>query len=146
MSDKVELKDTFYKSIEVAKDGSVTVDEKAFDQALEVAGVTKEQYKDVVALNGAIASGFTEALAERALPVFKANKSLETIEATLPTVGRDNFKVSIDRTAEYQNPKTKEKIVKHGIVNLQHNVNGTRKGEFGSIKKQIAEQWTAALK
>ena len=146
MSDKLDLKDTFYKNIKVAKDGTPTVAEGTFDEVLKAAGTTMENYKQHTALNSAIASGLTEAFAEAALPVFKSNKDLQTVELVLPTVGRDNFTVTIDRTAEYQNPKTKEKIVKHGIVNLNHNVNGTRKGEYGSVKRQIAQQWTEALK
>lgn len=146
MSDKINLKQTFESNLTVTKKGETSLDAKAFSDALQVADVSEKQYKAVTELNSAIASGLTEALAEKTLPAFKANKDLESVSVKLPTVGRDFFEVSIDRQGKYRNPADGSEIVKYGIVNLEHNVLGTRKGEFGAVKKAIAAQWTEALK
>lgn len=148
MSEKnsIDLTEVFNKTVEVNKNGEVKVQDGAFKEILAAAGTTETEYKQVKAIDAAIAKTFTQTVADKALPVFKSNPKLEQITAKLPTVGRDSFNVSIDRTAEYTNPQSKEKIVKHGIVTLSHDVIGTRKGEFGAVKKAIAAQWTEALK
>lgn len=146
MSDKIQLKDAFTKNIEVTKKGEVTVSGTAFKDVLQAADITEKQYRAVKDLDATIASDMTQVLADKALPVFKANKDLETVSAKMPTVGRDFFEVSIDRTGKYRNPADGSQIVKHGIVNLTHSVIGTRKGEYGGVKKSIGAQWTEALK
>ena len=146
MSDKIDLHDVFNRNVEVTKAGEVKIEENTFKEVLSSAGTTEAEYKKAKAIDSAVAAQLTKTVADKALPVFKANPKLEQIQAQLPTVGRDSFKLTIDRSATYKNPQTKEEIVKCGIVNLQHDVIGTRKGEYGSVKKAITTQWTEALK
>lgn len=146
MAEKLDLTDIFHKHVNVSKDATVSVADETFKACLDKAGITEPTYKAVKQLDATIASDFPKVVAEKVLPVFKANKQLETVSAKLPTVGRDSFNLTIDRSAEYTNPQTKEKVTKFGILNLQHDVIGTRKGEYGAIKKLVSEQWAAALK
>lgn len=122
------------------KTGEIKINDTAFAAALEKGGVSKEDYQKVTELNSNIAAGFGLFVGEKGNEIFKKNKDATNVSAVLPTVGRDSFKASYDRTAQFTNPQTKEKVTQYGILNVQHNVVGTRKGQYGAVKQLLKVQ------
>jgi len=129
----------------IGKDGATNLKDGTFEKLMGAFELTKDDYKKVKDLDAATAAGLAKATADAALPIFKSNKELDTVSAELKTQGRDFFKVSIDRRAEFLNPKTKEKNTHFGIVNVQHNVVGTKKGQYGLIRQLVRDQYREAL-
>lgn len=136
-----EYAETFKKNATVdTKSGEIKINDTAFDAVLDQAGVTKDTYKQVTDLNANIAAGLGLFTGEAGIDIFKANKDITTVGSDLPTIGRDGFKVSFDRSKEYNNPKTGDKVQQFGILNVQHNVIGTKKGQFGAVKQLLKAQ------
>lgn len=136
-----EYANTFKQHADVdIKAGRITLKDTAFNAALEQGGVSTEEYKKVTELNANIAAGLGLFTGEAGIDIFKKNKDIETVAAQLSTIGRDSFKASFERSGQFTNPKTKEKVVQHGILNVQHNVIGTKKGQYGAVKQLLKAQ------
>lgn len=136
-----EYADIFKAHAEVdTKAGTISVKDTAFEAALEKGGVTKDEYKKVSDLNSNIAAGFGLFVGEAGVDIFKKNKDAQTVTAQLPTIGRDSFNATFDREGHFTNPQTKEKVTQFGLLNVQHNVVGTKKGQVGAVKQLLKAQ------
>ncbi len=137
----LDFAETFKQHSEVdSKTGEIKIKESLFPAALEQAELDEATYKKVSELNGNLAAGFGYFLGQEGNSIFKENKDIDTISASFTTIGRDGFKGTYDRQAQYTNPKTNEKVTQFGILNVQHNVTATRKGQYGAVKQLLKQQ------
>lgn len=142
----LDYAEIFHANAEVdKKTGDIKIAESFFPAALEKAELDVEQYKKVAELNGNLAAGFGLFVGQVGNEVMKENKDVDSITASFTTVGRDGFKASYDRSAQYTNPQTKEKVTQFGILNVQHDVVATRKGQYGAVKQLLKTQAAEAF-
>lgn len=132
------------------KSGVVTLaDEQAFVSNLPET-VTKEQ---AVALNKyttqfvAAASLVTGELGNDAM---KKNKELEQATLTVPTIARDKFSVSYDRSREVnvpgRNGEPATKKTAYGGISASFSISSVKgSGDLGKVKAQLAEAAAAAF-
>lgn len=134
--------------IDVAKDGTVVVavPEDHFMQAMpeHLHAPAKELHE----FTSNYMTGVTHAVGTLGVPVFKKNKNVDNIEATFRLMGKDTFKVSMDRKREFPggpNSKDGEKIVQYGVLNTKLDTVSARPnvGQMKLVRKEIGE---AALK
>ena len=106
--------------------------------------VTEDQAKALQAYNSEYYAASAKAFGEAAVPVFKANKKIESISADFPLIGKDNWSVGIDRSKQFPNPQGGEPTTQYGAMSFKLETQAAR-GSRGVIKHVREEISATAL-
>lgn len=140
-----ELADTIAKEIKIDKaTGVATVGEDLYTRTLPE-GIDADVITKIQEHNTAFAAAGLLALGEAAIPVMKKNKELAGAELSVPTVGKDSFSFTFDRSRQVPdgNGGTKESF---GTSGVKFNMYGAgSRGEGKKVKAELSEQALASF-
>lgn len=128
----------FEKSITVAKDGAVTIEDGLIEANLPD-DLSMAQIKRMQKHRGEVVAALSLALANKALPVMGKNKDLDKVHTSVK-IGGDKLDLSLDRSREF-NDGNGGKITKFGYLGVGYTATGaTNAGEFKKVRTHIAEE------
>jgi len=106
-------------------------------------GITAETVAQINDYNALFVAAGTHAVGNAGIDAFVANKDLTRVNATLPTVGKDAVKISMERTKPLPG---QEGVVTYGSVQAQFDVyaDGNR-GQLKLVKTALRERATSLL-
>jgi hypothetical protein len=160
MSDTVTLKDLKAKIdekvIDLAKaikdeltykEGVITPAEGLYFKTLP-ANVTQEDVEKVNAHNSVFFPAVHLAASEMALPAFKKDPKLNSVEGEFKMAGKDSFNVTVHRTSEARNPTNGETTTKYGSISSTLATYGAKssRGEMANVKAFAQAAAMKALK
>lgn len=98
------------------------------------------------------AAAATHAVGTLANEAMKKNKNLKSVEVTIPLFGKDSFTVASDRMVKYpainrEGEPARPPVMKFGVITtaLKTNLDNTKIGQMGAIKKLLGEEALAAF-
>lgn len=123
------------------KTGVITFGASTFEDSLKSAELTLDQYKAIKAHDLNLVAAATLAVGELSIPAMKDNKELAKTEGSFKTVGRDKISVEFNRSKEFSNPKTSEKVTHYGLASASQSNSATKDaGQFSVVRAQLKEQ------
>ena len=128
------------------KDGVATPVDKAYLTAVASETLTEEIIKEVGAKNSAFAAAQLQQFQEAALPVFKKDANLESVELVVPTVGRDYFSFTIERKKQFPGVNGAEPTTTFGHASVKHVIHDAKNiGDLRKVRTSMAEAYKASL-
>lgn len=125
--------------------GSLALPDTAYFD-LAPAGVTPESYKAHAEYQDLFSNAVTKAATEASIPLFQANKELQTVTVTAPIHDKDSYEAVLKRQGTSRNPGTGEVSNYIGSVSVARtNIVSTRsKAEVNNIKANFRSLAEAA--
>ena len=132
------LADVIAKSMNVAKDGQVSIEGDIVEANLPP-DLTIADIKKVSKYRGQIIAATVDAIRQTALPVMAKNKDLDRVPVSFK-FGDDSIDITLERKREFNDGKG-GKITKYGYVNLGYTAKGTSNaGEFKKARQRLGDE------
>lgn len=142
----VQLADKIKKEITIdGSTGVATVPKELYANTLPD-GLTVDTIKQLQDHNSQFAAASYMALGEASIPVMKKHKDLDRSTLDIPTVGKDHFSLTFDRSGEVRAPGGGDPKTVYGTGRVAFNMYGTKnRGELSKVRDMLSEKAAAAL-
>lgn len=112
--------------------------------------LSEETVREVHRYNNLVIAALPLALGKKVIPHMKSDQGVTSVTAKMPTIGRDNLEVTIEREKQVRVPQPAgaPEVTKtvYGAVTAKYNMFGNRNaGELAKVKKELADQAMAAF-
>ena len=143
-----KLADVIKANLSIEKDTGVPTPSKdTWKQILAATDVTETEYLKVNTFLKDLVPAGKLALAEVSLPVFEANKDLESVSTKIKLAGGDSLKLGIERRVEFPVPGKPDepKIVRYGETMAKLQLSAMKNQALSNTHAHIIELFAAAL-
>jgi hypothetical protein len=143
-----KLADVIKANLSIEKDTGVPTPSKdTWKQILAATDVTETEYLKVNTFLKDLVPAGKLALAEVSLPVFEANKDLESVSTKIKLAGGDSLKLGIERRVEFPVPGKPDepKIVRYGETMAKLQLSAMKNQALSNTHAHINELFAAAL-
>lgn len=143
-----KLADVIKANLSIEKDTGVPTPSKdTWKQILAATDVTETVYLKVNTFLKDLVPAGKLALAEVSLPVFEANKDLESVSTKIKLAGGDSLKLGIERRVEFPVPGKPDepKIVRYGETMAKLQLSAMKNQALSNTHAHINELFAAAL-
>ena len=143
-----KLADVIKANLSIEKDTGVPTPFKdTWKQILAATDVTETEYLKVNTFLKDLVPAGKLALAEVSLPVFEANKDLESVSTKIKLAGGDSLKLGIERRVEFPVPGKPDepKIVRYGETMAKLQLSAMKNQALSTTHAHINELFAAAL-
>lgn len=153
MSNEVELSEETQKIVEATKKNAtvsgnvINLDpEHSLHKEMLPDGLTAEMVRNSQRYIQKLVAGSVAAAGDIALEMFKEDKDLSQVTVEPVRLFNDSVFFTIKRETIKHNPKTGERIVKHGFVDSTYRARATRSsGEMGKVKQKLHSLYEEVL-
>lgn len=131
------LATTLKPQIEI-KDGAATIAADAYVKSLP-SDIPVETVKKLQEHNTVFWPAVTKAFGEAAIDAMKADKSIESLDLSVPMVGEDKWDINFKRSYEHMDMATKEMKTSYGGLSASLTVQGARhnRGAMSAVKSDL---------
>lgn len=131
------LATTLKPQIEI-KDGAATIAADAYVKSLP-SDIPVETVKKLQEHNTMFWPAVTKAFGEAAIDAMKADKSIESLDLSVPMVGEDKWDINFKRSYEHMDMATKEMKTSYGGLSASLTVQGARhnRGAMSAVKSDL---------
>lgn len=141
-----ELADKLMAGIDVKKTGEVTIADGIYISNLPD-GLTKETLEAVVSYNTEFIAASAKVFGEKAITAMKANKDLDDVRTSIPTIGRDSINLGYKRSYDATPPGADEKVTRFGQLQASYKMHAAspQRGQLSKVREALSEQATKAF-
>ena len=131
------LATTLKPQIEI-KDGAAIIAADAYVKSLP-SDIPVETVKKLQEHNTVFWPAVTKAFGEAAIDAMKADKSIESLDLSVPMVGEDKWDINFKRSYEHMDMATKEMKTSYGGLSASLTVQGARhnRGAMSAVKSDL---------